>query len=111
LFLNLGAFLAVLYEVNKDAARLDEQNVVLIKSITTYYVLVKTILLIPMTLAFFAFISPDLYGLTTTTQAILAAVSILGLVAMAGNTVLVILFFRNNSPFSKLPFSSSVNYH
>jgi hypothetical protein len=108
--LNVGTFLAVVYEINKDAVRLDEQNVVLIKFITTFYVFIKTVLITPMTLAFLAFISAEKYGLTTTIQAVLAAISIPGLMVMSANIILVVLFFRNNSPFSKLPFSSSVNY-
>lgn len=108
--LNIVALLFVAYEVNKDSASLDEQNVVLIKFLTTYYVFIKTTLLIPMTLSFFAFVSPDKYNLTTSMQASLAAISILGILTMLVNASLVLLFFRNNSPFSKLPFSSSVNY-
>ena len=110
LLLNLSAVLFVVYEVRKDPKSLDEQNVVLIKFLTTYYVLIKTALLMPMSLSFFAFVSPDKYNLTSSMQATLAVISILGITLMVINSSLVILFFRNNSPFSKLPFSSSVNY-
>lgn len=62
-----------------------------------------------MTLVFTCFLWPSLYSLSVVEQAVLAVVSVFGLLFLALNAVLMVLFFRDNSPFSKVPFSSSVN--
>lgn len=62
-----------------------------------------------MVLAFSCFISPSLYGLSVPSQAILGVISGVGMLFLIFNCVLSTLLYRDNSPFSKLEFSSSVN--
>ena len=66
--------------------------------------------MIPMTIAFSAFISSQSYGIESGLTILLAVISIAGGLFLATNMVLYTLFFRDNSPFSKLPFASSVNF-
>lgn len=63
-----------------------------------------------MFVAYAAFINPSSYGLTTNMQAALAVISILAIIFTIANLTLYILYMKDNSPFSKLPFASSVNY-
>ena len=84
-------------------------NLVFVKALTIYAVLLKTVLLIPMVVAFTAFLSPDLYGLEGSAVWV-GLLSVLGIALLGVNMTLFILFFRANSPFSKLPFAASVNF-
>jgi hypothetical protein len=96
------------YEMRKEPINLDEPNLVIIKILTYYFILLKTILVIPMTLAFtYSLHSNPEIGLIL--KIALITVSALGLLFMGANLVLANLFFRDNSPFSKIPISSSVH--
>jgi hypothetical protein len=62
-----------------------------------------------MALSFSAFINPTAFNFTIQQQIILAAISVIGIILTLINLALYIYFMRDNSPFSKLPFASSVN--
>lgn len=78
--------------------------------LTYYFVVVKTVLVVPTTLALVAFLSPDLYNLSVHQVLLKAVLSVLLAFVFTFNSILALLFFRANSPFSPLPFSSPVNY-
>jgi hypothetical protein len=77
--------------------------------VTIYAVFLKSILLIPLSLSFSAFINPNSFNLTTSYQIALAILSIIGVILTLINLILYIFFIRDNSPFSKLPFACSVS--
>ena len=108
--LNIIPTVIVIYEVHKDPSKLEEVNLLTIKFLTYYFMFLRTILVLPMVLAFACFASPALYGLDSTTQYTLAMISAIGMLFLFSNAVLGVIFFRDNSPFSKLEFSSSVNF-
>lgn len=80
-----------------------------IRFVSLYAIFLKSIFLIPLSLSFTAFINPDAFNLTTQYQISLAILSIIGFALTFVNLILYIFFLRDNSPFSKLPFSCSVN--
>ena len=63
-----------------------------------------------MVLAFGAFTSPSMYNLSGIVQILLAIVSGFGFIFLIVNAIVGVYFYRDNSPFSKLEFSSSVNF-
>ena len=63
-----------------------------------------------MALAFSAFASPSLYNISNIGQIVLGLISGIGMIFLLINAILGVLFYRDNSPFSKLEFSSSVNF-
>lgn len=99
----------VLYETNKDKTKLEDHNVLRIRVLTYYFVALRTVLVIPTTLALAAFLSPALYRISDEQALLLAVLSALLALLFAFNSILGLLFFRADSPFSPLPFSSSVN--
>lgn len=96
----------IFYEVEKEVGK---SNMLTIKFVTNYAILLKSILLIPMFLAYTSFINSSL-GLSTSLQIVLAILSFFSASMTIANAILFMLFIRDNSPFSKLPFASSVNY-
>jgi hypothetical protein len=84
-------------------------NLVTIKFLTYYFTLLRTVLALPTVLAFACFASPSLYSLSSTVQIVLGIISGIGIIFFLVNAILGTLLFRDNSPFSKLEFSSSVN--
>jgi hypothetical protein len=107
---NAIALILVIYETEKDANNLTQVNILAINFVTYHSLLMKTVLFLPLCLASVAFAFPSLYSLDTQSQIILAVISTLNLILTVLNTYLYILYVRDNSPFSKLPFASSTNY-
>lgn len=63
-----------------------------------------------MTLAYFCCFSANLYAVTPSQKFFLLPLSLLGVVVLLFNCSLITLLFRDNSPFSSLPFASSLNW-
>ena len=103
----------ILYDTNKKIEQYkqeNQQNMSIVKYIGFFGIILQKILLIPMVLAFSTFIQADTYRLTLSLQIVLAVVSILGFITLFMLMALFLLFYKDNSPFSKLPFASAVNY-
>lgn len=90
---------------------MEEPNILGVKLVTTFGILLKSVLLLPMAVIFSAFAAPEGFGLEGQSQAVLGVVSAIGLGLMLTNLALFVLFLRDNSPFSRLPFAASVGYH
>jgi hypothetical protein len=100
----------ILFEAKKKPVEMLDRSFLTIKILTYYFVLLKTIIVLPMTLAFTCWMSPALYQLSSGMEIALIPISILGLLSMAVNSFLAVVLFRDHSPLRNFPFSSSVNY-
>ena len=105
---NVVATSLIIYDVQKDPTKIEEPTIFTIKYLKYYFIFIRTILLLPMVLAFAAFASPSLYNLSSIMQIFLGIVSSVGFIFLMVNAALGVTFYRDNSPFSKLEFSSSV---
>jgi len=92
----------IIYEICKDPINLEEANLLTIKFLSYYFIFLRTVLVLPMVLAFACFASPSIYGLSLSGQIILGIVSGIGLLFLLINSVINVLLYRDNSPFSKL---------
>lgn len=98
----------LLYEVK--AIKTQRFNLCIIKILSFYCVVLKTVLVLPLALAYFCCLFPSLNNIPPNQESIFVPFSVLGLISLLTNYVLVLLLFRDNSPFSTLPFASSLNW-